>query len=69
MLGEKEIRGGIGIVRCFFSGDELDINLILRNELGVDMLRPYSRQVGVLAGDVARVSEVINLDDVADNMN
>ena len=53
----------------FFSDEELDINLILRNELGVNMLCPYSRQVGVLAGDVARVSEVINLDDVADDEN
>ena len=50
-----------------FSNDELDINLILRNEPGVDILRPYSRQVGVLAGDMARVSEIINLDDVADD--
>ena len=36
-----------------FYDEELDIDLICEREPGVDMLRPYRRQVGVLAGDRA----------------
>ena len=64
MCWEKGKQEAVSVLSGDFSDDELDINLILRNEPGVDMLRPYSRQVGVLAGDMVRVSEVINLDDV-----
>ena len=34
-----------------FSDAEMDISTIVRDEPGVDMLRPYREQIGVLAGD------------------
>ena len=55
------------ILSGVFSAEELDIKLILHNEPGVDMLRPYREQIGVLAGDRATQSEIINLDDARDD--
>ena len=63
MCWEKGRQETVSVLSGVFSDEELDINLILRNEPGVDMLRPFSRHVGVLAGDMVRVSEIINLDD------
>ena len=62
---------GVDVVKCWsdgqqkamsylmalqiFNDDELDIDKILKEEPGVDMLRPYCRStsVGVLSGDRA----------------
>ena len=49
-----------------FSDEELDIDLICEREPGVDMLRPYRRQVGVLAGDRAEYT-LADLDGTADD--
>ena len=67
MCWEKGRQKAVSVLSGDFSDEDLDINLILRNKPGVDMLHPYSQQVGVLARDMARVSEVIKLDDVADD--
>ena len=41
MCWEKGKQEAVSVLSGVFSDDELDINLILRNEPGVDMLRPY----------------------------
>ena len=49
--------------------------MIIRSEPGVDMFRPYRKQIGVLAGDRAEYSlvdsddddDLINLDDADDD--
>ena len=38
-----------------FTDDELNYNLILQNEPGVDLLRPHRKTIGVLAGDQAMI--------------
>ena len=49
-----------------FSADELDIDLIIETEAGVDMFRPYCRTIGVLAGDRAEYT-LADLDEVGDD--
>lgn len=54
--------------RCF-TEEELDIDLIIRSEPGVDMFRPYeNRRVDVMAGDRA-VYDLVDLNDASDDMD
>ena len=49
-----------------FSNDELDIELIVQQEPGVDMLRPYRVEVGVLSGDRAS-HDIVDLEEEKDD--
>ena len=53
-------RGGV------FDDDALDIDFIVQHEPGVDMLRPYREQIGVLAGDET-TTVVVDLSEAADD--
>ena len=51
-------------IRCLkesnvFTDDELNYNLILQSDLGVDLLRPHRKTIGVLAG----VQAMIDIED------
>lgn len=59
-------------IRCLresqiFSPDELSTNLILANEPGVDILKPYNQTIGVLAGDTAHIDLSDDNDDPDDD--
>ena len=62
--GRKETLEALHASRIFTTA-ELDINLIMAAEPGVDMFRPYQRRVGVLAGDRAEytLADLANADD------
>ena len=62
----KTERTGNGSREPSFSDEETDINLICEREPGVDMLRPYRREVGVLAGDRAEYT-LADFDGAADD--
>jgi len=49
-----------------FLNAELDINLIKMNEPGVDILRPYCVQIGVLAGDTPTI-HIVDLSNEIDD--
>ena len=55
------------VSRCF-TDLELDIDFILETELGVDMLRPYQVQIGVLSGTQAHYN-LVDLSEVEDDTN
>ena len=54
-------------VGAVFTDAELDINSIVKNEPGVDMLRPYRERVGVMSGDRARELVVVDLSEAMDD--
>ena len=59
------IRALAALKKCgIFSGEDLDINLIQREESGVCMLHPYHKSVGVLAGAQTLVDPTSATDDV-----
>ena len=53
-------RGGM------FDVDDLDIDSIVQHKPGVDMLRPYCKQIGVLAGDKT-TTVVVDLSEAVDD--
>lgn len=66
MNGRSEAIAALHASRVFKDSD-LDIDAIISAaEPGVDMFRPYRKQIGVLAGDRAEYS-LVDLDDAADD--
>eukprot|EP00956_Cyclotella_meneghiniana_P008152 scaffold10851_cov129-Cyclotella_meneghiniana.AAC.3 len=49
-----------------FDDNSLDVDYIIANEPGVDMFRPYQKQIGVLAGDRAEY-DLVNLEEEDDD--
>ena len=49
-----------------FSHNELSVNYILEKERGVDILKPYNKTIGVLAGDTTQIDLSDENDDVDD---